>query len=97
MICLIFDYWYIFQNKVSYLIVDEADEDLEMAEDPFIEAGIPELPSYPSPHANSIPTKPIGEDNISIAISKASEVPLEIGQNSQKEKYLKDENNGDVH
>ena len=26
--------------QVSYLIVDEADGDLEMAEDPFLEAGI---------------------------------------------------------
>ena len=36
-----------FFDKVSYLIVDEADEELEMAEDPFLEAGIdipPELP-----------------------------------------------------
>ena len=26
--------------QVSYLVVDEADMDIEMAEDPFIEAGI---------------------------------------------------------
>ena len=82
------------------MIVDEADEDLEMAEDPFMEAGIPELPGYPSNHANPLPTKTTGEDNISIAISKASEVPLEIGQNSQnkmKERNSKLETNGDVH
>ena len=35
--------------QVSYLIVDEAEEELEMAEDPFLEAGIAiptDLPSY---------------------------------------------------
>lgn len=64
------------------MIVDEADEDLEMAEDPFMEAGIPELPGYPSNHTNPVPIKTIGEENISITISKASEVPIEIGQNS---------------
>ena len=82
------------------MIVDEADEDLEMAEDPFMEAGIPELPGYPLSHANSVPIKAIGEDNISIAISKASEVPLEIGQNSQTKIRginSKQENNGDIH
>ena len=66
------------------MIVDEADEDLEMADDPFMEAGIPELPGYKNHvnRVNSIPIKTTRDENISIAISKASEVPLEIGQNS---------------
>lgn len=70
--------------QVSYLIVDEADEDLEMADDPFMEAGIPELPGYKN-HVNRVNSNPIkttGDENISNAISKASEVSLEIGQNS---------------
>ena len=41
-------------KQVSYLIVDEADEDLEMAEDLFIEAGIPELPKVPLGPADSV-------------------------------------------
>ena len=35
------------------MIVDEADEDLEMADDPFMEAGIPELPGYKN-HVNRV-------------------------------------------
>ena len=74
------------------MIVDEADEDLEMADDPFMEAGIPELPGYKNHvnRVNSNPVKTAGDENISNAISKASEVSLEIGQNShngQKWKY----------
>ena len=52
---------------MSYLIVDEADEDLEMSPDPFLEAGIDipsDLPQRPSV-ANLV-------DNVSLAPSNAS-------------------------
>ena len=62
------------------MIVDEADEDLEMAEDPFLEAGIPELPGYPTTPTSHISDRILKDDNIGIAISKVSELPLEIGQ-----------------
>ena len=58
------------------MIVDEADEDLEMAEDPFLEAGIPELPEFPSLLSNKI----LNPDNVSIAISNASDLPIEISK-----------------
>ena len=76
--------------------MDEADEDLEMAEDPFLEAGIPELPGYPTALNIQPSDKILKEENISIAISKVSELPLEIGQISQtgKEEPVKAENNG---
>jgi len=74
-----------FLNQVSYLIVDEADEDLEMAEDPFLEAGIPELPGYPITPTSQVSDRILKDDNISIAISKVSELPLEIGQISHNE------------
>ena len=48
------------------MIVDQADEDLEMAEDPFLEAGI-EIPYQ----VTDIIQK---EDKLSIAASKASDV-----------------------
>ena len=76
--------------QVSYLIVDEADEDLEMAEDPFMEAGIPELPEYLNEVPSSINNKIIREDSIKIAISKASELPIEIGKVSENKAEGKD-------
>ena len=63
------------------MIVDEADEQLEMAEDPFLEAGIPELPDTPDP-CESITdikldmTRP--DSRISMPVSTASEIPLQI-------------------
>jgi len=76
--------------QVSYLIVDEADEDLEMAEDPFMEAGIPELPEYLNEVPSSIDNKIIREDSIKIAISKASELPIVIGKVSENKTEEKD-------
>ena len=70
---------------MSYLIVDEADEDLEMAEDPFLEAGIPELPGYPIDVSIPVSDKISREDSVKIAISKVSEIPIEIGHISNNE------------
>ena len=54
-----------------------------MAEDPFMEAGIPELPEYLNEVPPSINNKIIREDSIKIAISKASELPIVIGKISE--------------
>ena len=65
-----------FSKQVSYLIVDEADEDLEMAEDPFLEAGIPELPRFPSEYQSQNVNNILREDSIKISICNPSEQPL---------------------
>ena len=58
--------------QVSYLIVDEAEEALEMAEDPFLEAGIDipkDLPSYVNRSAKALaPSEEL--DTVSVASSK---------------------------
>ena len=62
------------------MIVDEADEQLEMAEDPFLEAGIPELPDMPKRPEQVIDIKDIvrPDSRVSLAVSNASEIPLQI-------------------
>ena len=56
-----------------------------MAEDPFMEAGIPELPECLNEVPPSINNKIIREDCIKIAISKAAELPIVIGKDSETE------------
>ena len=51
---------------MSYLIVDEADEDLEMAGDPFLEAGI-DIPSDLPYQGTPEPNKSEKADNVAIA------------------------------
>ena len=58
--------------KVSYLIVDEADEDLEMAGDPFLDAGIDipaDLPYQGTPETHK--SKEV--ENVGIATQNATD------------------------
>ena len=67
-----------------------------MAEDPFLEAGIPELPGYPIPSTRPVSDRILKDDNISIAISKVTELPMEIGQisNNKTEEDFTKHNSG---
>ena len=78
----------LFENKVSYLIVDEADEDLEMAEDPFLEEELPGVLSE-EPGLNVVKNEIRGSkrSNISHAASNASEIALEITNNCKSTEY----------
>ena len=61
---------------MSYLIVDEADEDIELVKGPF---EFSELPTCFDDEPDSKLTKnDLTKSKISIAVSNASEVPLEI-------------------
>ena len=61
--------------KVSYLIVDEAEEDLEMEEDPFHQEELPAVLE----EEECLERNALRDSKISIALSNASELALEIG------------------
>ena len=68
----------LFALQVSYLIVDEADEDIELVKGPF-EAN--ELPACFDDETDSKLTKnELTQSKISIAVSTASEIPLELSK-----------------
>ena len=64
------------------MIVDEAEEDLEMEEDPFHEEELPAVLEEEECVKKSV----LRESKISIALSNASELPLEIGSTQRLEK-----------
>ena len=64
------------------MIVDEAEEDLEMEEDPFHEEELPAVLEEEECFKKSV----LRESKISIALSNASELPLEIGSTQRLEK-----------
>ena len=61
--------------KVSYLIVDEAEEDLEMEDDPFYKEELPAVLE----EEECLKRNALRESKISIALSNASGLALEIG------------------
>ena len=81
-----------FSYQVSYLIVDEADEDLEMAEDPFTEAGISGLPGLPPGSVEKSSDTMKKEDTVSIVVSNTSELASEIPNSSNTRKQTRSMN-----
>ena len=69
---------FLFLNKVSYLIVDEADEDLEMAEDPFPEKELPAV--LEEENVEILNKNELSKSKISIAVSNASEIAASISR-----------------
>ena len=69
---------FLFRNKVSYLIVDEADEDLEMAEDPFPEKELPAV--LEEENVEILNKNELSKSKISIAVSNASEIAASISR-----------------
>ena len=61
--------------KVSYLIVDEAEEDLEMEDDPFHKEELPAVLE----EEECLKRNALRESKISIALSNASGLALDIG------------------
>ena len=61
--------------KVSYLIVDEAEEDLEMEDDPFHKEELPAVLE----EEECLKRDELRESKISIALSNASGLALDIG------------------
>ena len=64
--------------KISYLIVDEAEEDLEMEEDPFHQEELPAVLEE-EVEEECLKRNALRESKISIALSNASGLALEIG------------------
>ena len=62
------------------MIVDEAEEELEMADDPFLEAGLPQLPDTPQPAKHIIDMKHDRSDSVSLSLYNASEIAVQMSK-----------------